>query len=62
MSNVAFWITLGGILTIALLAYRSAKKAQAEAAVRNRVSPSAEATPPESPERYPTPGAEDLDH
>ena len=58
VSNVAFWITLGGILTVALLAYRSAKKAQAEANVRNKTSRSPEATL-ESPDRESTPKAEE---
>lgn len=55
MSNVAFWITLGAILTIALLAYRSAKKAQAQAGPQKMTSPSPEATMPESPDTYPAP-------
>jgi Flp pilus assembly protein protease CpaA len=61
LSNVAFWITLGGILTIALLAYRSAKKAQAEAIVRKRTSPSSEATTPGSPDTPPA-KANELDN
>lgn len=60
MSNIAFWITLGGVLTVAILAYRSAKKAQAQAIVRKRTNKKPEATTPESPGTYRAPKAKDL--
>lgn len=40
MSNITFWITMAGVLIVGFLAYRSAKKAQANtAAARNRSTP-----------------------